>query len=32
MGKESADIDIALDNIYGEELAQLLNDKLYPDA
>jgi tRNA nucleotidyltransferase (CCA-adding enzyme) len=32
MGKESADIDIALDNMFGEEFASLLNDKLYPDA
>ena len=30
MGKESVDIDIALDDMFGEEFAQLLNDKLYP--
>ena len=31
MGKESSDIDIALDNMFGEDFAQLLNDKLYHD-
>lgn len=30
MGKDSIDIDIALDNMYGQEFAKLLNDKLYP--
>lgn len=29
MGKESSDIDIALDDMFGEEFAQMLNDKLY---
>lgn len=28
MGLESDDIDIALDNMYGEELAKLINDHL----
>lgn len=32
MGKESMDIDIALDNIYGLEFAKHLNAKLYPDG
>ena len=32
MGKESHDIDIALDDMFGEEFAKLLNDKLYPDG
>ena len=32
MGKESADIDIALENMYGETFANLLSDKLYPGA
>ncbi len=30
MGKNSEDIDIALDDIKGEELARLINDELYP--
>jgi tRNA nucleotidyltransferase (CCA-adding enzyme) len=30
MGRESHDIDIALDDMYGEEFAKLLNEKLYP--
>jgi tRNA nucleotidyltransferase/poly(A) polymerase len=30
MGKESSDIDIALDDMYGSEFAKLVNDKLYP--
>ena len=29
MGKESCDIDIALDDMFGEEFAQMLCDKLY---
>lgn len=32
MGKESQDIDIALDDMYGEEFAKLLNEKLHPDG
>ena len=32
MGKESADIDIALDDMYGSEFAQMIQDKLYSDA
>ena len=32
MGRESVDIDIALDNMFGEQFALLLNEKLYPDA
>ena len=32
MGKHSVDIDIALDDMYGEEFAKLLNDKLHPDG
>lgn len=32
MGKESIDIDIALDDMYGEEFAKLLNEKLHPDG
>ena len=32
MGRESSDIDIALDDMFGEEFAELLNQKLYPDA
>ena len=31
MGKESCDIDIALDNMFGEDFAQLLSKKLYND-
>lgn len=30
MGKESQDIDIALDDMYGEEFAKLINEKLHP--
>ena len=30
MGKKSDDIDIALDNLTGEELAKMINDELYP--
>jgi tRNA nucleotidyltransferase (CCA-adding enzyme) len=30
MGKHSEDIDIALDDIKGEELARLINDEIYP--
>ena len=29
MGKESDDIDIALDDMFGEEFAQLIRDRLY---
>ena len=29
MGKESSDIDIALDDMFGEDFAQKLCDKLY---
>ncbi len=29
MGKESSDIDVALDDMFGEEFAQMLCDKLY---
>ena len=32
MGKESVDIDIALDDMFGGEFAELLNTKLYSDA
>ena len=32
MGKESNDIDIALDDLYGEQFAKLLNDQLYPQG
>jgi tRNA nucleotidyltransferase (CCA-adding enzyme) len=32
MGKQSNDIDIALDDMYGEEFAKILNEKLYPDG
>ena len=28
MGKESQDIDIALDDMFGEEFAKMLNEKL----
>lgn len=31
MGKESADIDIALDDMFGEQFAEMLNEKLYHD-
>lgn len=31
MGKESSDIDIAMDDMFGEEFAKMLNEKLYPD-
>ena len=30
MGKHTEDIDIALDNIKGEEIARIINDELYP--
>ncbi len=29
MGKESSDIDIALDDMFGEDFAEKLSDKLY---
>ena len=29
MGKESSDIDIALDDMFGEDFAKLINTKLY---
>lgn len=32
MGKESQDIDIALDDMFGEEFAKMLNEKLHPDG
>jgi tRNA nucleotidyltransferase (CCA-adding enzyme) len=32
MGKESQDIDIALDDMFGAEFAQLISNKLYPGA
>jgi tRNA nucleotidyltransferase (CCA-adding enzyme) len=31
MGRESSDIDIALDDMFGEDFAELLNEKLYHD-
>jgi hypothetical protein len=30
MGKDSSDIDIALDDIFGTEFAMKVNDELYP--
>lgn len=30
LGKQSDDIDIALDDMKGSELAKILNDELYP--
>lgn len=31
MGKESVDIDIALDDMYGEDFAKMLNENLHGD-
>lgn len=31
MGKESDDIDIALDDMYGEEFAEIIRQKIYDD-
>ena len=31
MGKQSSDIDIALDDMFGEEFARMINKKLYGD-
>jgi len=31
LGKESDDIDIALDDMYGEEFAKLIDEKLNAD-
>ena len=32
MGKNSVDIDIALDDMFGEDFAKILNEKMYPDG
>lgn len=32
MGKESCDIDIALDDMHGEEFAKMISEKLYPEG
>ena len=31
MGKESDDIDIALDDMYGEEFAEIIREQIYQD-
>ena len=32
MGMESDDIDLALDDMYGQELAEMLSNKMYEDG